>query len=132
MFSSLKRRSVVFGAVVSLTLGAPASAADTLLVNGRIFTANPASPGAEAVALRDGTILAVGSRADVEKTLEPGYAIEDLGGKMLLPGLIDSHVHAVFAGFTLVAAELPEGDASVERLAGFAAEFDEERTRHDW
>ncbi len=121
MISSLKRRSVAFGAALGLLLSAPALAADTLLVNGRIFTANPAAPGAEAIALRDGTILAVGSRADVEKTLEPGYATEDLGGKMLLPGLIDSHVHAVFAGFTLVAAELPPGDTSVERLAEFAA-----------
>ncbi|WP_054309750.1 amidohydrolase family protein [Mesorhizobium sp. 1M-11] len=120
MFSSLKRRSVAFGAALGLALGAPALAADTLLVNGRIFTANPAAPNAEAVAVRDGTILAVGSRADVEKALAPGYATEDLGDKMLLPGLIDSHVHAVFAGFTLVAAELPQGDASVERLAEFA------------
>jgi predicted amidohydrolase YtcJ len=71
-----------------------ASAADTLYVNGDIVTINDAQPTAEALAVKDGRILAVGARADLEKA-HKGTAtnVVDLGGKALLPGFLDAHSH---------------------------------------
>ena len=66
-----------------------ALAADMILTNGKVFTANTAAPSAEAVAIRDGNILAVGKLADVEKAASADAEKIDLGGGMLLPGLIE-------------------------------------------
>lgn len=65
----------------------------TIFVNGDIITVNPAQPSAEAVALRNGTILAVGARHVVEKAAGNNIEIRDLQGHTLLPGFIDAHGH---------------------------------------
>ncbi len=51
-----------------------------------------------AVAVRDGKIIAVGSTSDVLGKLEKGFGIIDASGKLVTPGLIDPHVHLIFAG----------------------------------
>lgn len=75
---------------------APAATADTLYVGGDIVTVNDAQPTAEALAVKDGRILAVGSRAELE-TAHRGEAtkVVDLSGKALLPAFIDPHSHYV-------------------------------------
>lgn len=75
-------------------------AADTLLLNGRVYTVDPAQPWVEAVAVKDGRILFVGS--DEEATAYRGGQTEviDLEGKMAMPGLNDLHVHPVY-GYTV-------------------------------
>ena len=83
-----------------------ALARDKVLVNGKIFTANPDAPFAEAIAIRDDRILAVGTRNSVVAAAESDAEIIDLAGQMLLPGLIDSHTHAVFGGFALQSPSL--------------------------
>lgn len=76
------------------------------LVNGAVITMDPARPRASAVATRDGRIVAVGDRADIERLdPEPGEVI-DLHGATVLPGLIDSHVHAFSTGMALCSADL--------------------------
>jgi predicted amidohydrolase YtcJ len=95
---------------------------DLLLVNGKIFTANVLHPYAEAVALRDGKILAVGSRQEAEAGLSKDARIEDMGGKMLLPGLIDSHAHVVDGGIGLITADAKDALDSLEALEAFVAE----------
>ena len=73
-------------------------AADTIYVGGDIVTINDAAPTAEALAVKDGRILAVGSRIDVEKSHKGGSTrIVDLGGKALLPGFLDAHSHYISA-----------------------------------
>ncbi len=93
-----------------------------LLVNAKVFTANPAHPYADAVALRGDTILAVGNRPQVEAAAGPNPEIVDLGGKTLLPGLIDSHNHAVEGGQLLISASSPEDLTSVDELAKIASQ----------
>jgi predicted amidohydrolase YtcJ len=68
--------------------------ADTIYVGGDIVTINDAQPTAEALAVKDGRILAVGARADVEQA-HRGAATRmvDLGGRILLPAFIDGHSH---------------------------------------
>jgi len=79
-------------------------AADTIFTNGDILTmvaeagAEPASSGtAEALAVKDGRILAVGAGPEVLRTQGAGTRMIDLGGKTLLPGFLDGHSHFINA-----------------------------------
>lgn len=67
--------------------------ADHILVGGRIRTMDPHGTVAEAVAVRDGRIVAVGSNGDVRDLAGPGTEVTDLRGRTVLPGLTDCHVH---------------------------------------
>ena len=100
-----------------------ASAADErVLYNGKIFTGEPEHPYAEAVAIRGDKIVAVGNRGEVSKAVAPGAESIDLKGNLLLPGLIDSHCHAVDGGLNLISAEVDEDLSSVDELVAFAAD----------
>jgi predicted amidohydrolase YtcJ len=84
--------------------------ADTVIVNGKIATVDPAFRFVEALAIRDGRILAAGSRADVERLAGPGTKRIDAGGRTVVPGLVDTHAH-----LHEYALEISEGDiAAVE------------------
>ena len=75
-----------------------ASTADAIYFGGPIITVNDAQPNAEAVAVKDGKILTVGTRAEVEKAHKGATTqMIDLAGKTLLPGFIDAHSHFMFA-----------------------------------
>jgi predicted amidohydrolase YtcJ len=73
------------------------NAADTVLLNGKIVTLNAAAPTAEALAVRDGKIIAVGRSADIRALGGAGTRVIDLAGRTVVPGLIDSHMHAIRA-----------------------------------
>ena len=77
---------------------AHAQTADTILLNGKIVLYD--SEPAEALAVRDGRIAAVGSTADIHALAGPQSRVIDLGGRTVIPGLIDSHIHAIRAGLT--------------------------------
>lgn len=66
---------------------------DAIFYNGTLLTQDPALPRAEALAVKDGCIEAVGSRDDVENLAGPGTKRIDLGGRTIVPGFNDSHVH---------------------------------------
>ncbi len=75
-----------------------ASPADAIYFGGPIVTVNDAQPSAEAVAVKDGKILMVGTRAEIEQNHKGATTqMIDLGGKTLLPGFIDAHSHFMFA-----------------------------------
>jgi predicted amidohydrolase YtcJ len=71
--------------------------ADLILSHGKIVTVDPQFRIADSIAIRGGRILAVGGRAEVARLAGPGTRQIDLRGKTVLPGLIDSHVHAAQA-----------------------------------
>jgi predicted amidohydrolase YtcJ len=71
------------------------SAAITVFVNGTILTVDAEFSVAEAMAIQDNQILAVGSKADVLQLAGDGVTQIDLAGKTVLPGFVDPHVHAV-------------------------------------
>jgi predicted amidohydrolase YtcJ len=71
--------------------------ADTVLLNGKIVTLDSAAPLAEALAVRDGRIIAVGRSADIRALAGGGTRVIDLAGRTVIPGLIDSHMHAIRA-----------------------------------
>jgi hypothetical protein len=82
--------------LISAISGA-AQNADTLLVNGKILTADARFSIQQALAVRDGKIEAVGTNAEIRKTGGPKARVIDLGGRTVIPGLIDSHMHAIRA-----------------------------------
>ena len=71
---------------------------ELILVNGDLLTQNPAMPRAQAIAIANGHILAVGTNADMRRLSGPGTRIVDLGGKVVIPGVIDAHNHPAYAG----------------------------------
>jgi len=79
--------------VIALTRLVEAAPADRIIRGGPIVTVNPAQPAAEAVAIADGKIVAVGSEADVMKHKGEATEIVDLGGRTLVPGFVDGHSH---------------------------------------
>lgn len=76
--------------------------AELALINGRIITVDPQDSVTEAVAVRRGKIIKVGDDSIVEELVGPGTTVVDLKGKTVLPGFIDSHVHASGAGLLTV------------------------------
>jgi len=94
---------------------APSGAADLIYSGGPIVTINDAQPSAEAVAVRGGRILAVGSRQQVEATRGPGTRMVNLEGRTMLPGFVDPHGHVVMVGLQAVGANMlaaPDGEAN--------------------
>ncbi len=78
--------------------GAPAAeSADLILHKGKIITVNSRFEIAEAVAVRGERVMTVGRESDVMRLKGPSTRVVDLGGKTVLPGIIDSHVHATGA-----------------------------------
>ena len=67
--------------------------ADLILHNARIYTVDPARPWAEAVACAGGRIVAVGSNDEILALAGPETQVINAGGKLVLPGLTDAHVH---------------------------------------
>ncbi len=67
--------------------------ADIILINGKIITVDPVGSIERAVAVRDGRILRVGTNAQVRRLKGADTRVVDLGGKTVIPGLIDSHMH---------------------------------------
>lgn len=74
---------------------ASAQAPDLILHNAKVFTSDPAGLWAQAVAVAGDTIQAVGSDAEVLALAGPGTEVRDLGGRTVIPGLNDAHVHAL-------------------------------------
>ncbi|MGE0131771.1 MAG: amidohydrolase [Blastocatellales bacterium] len=82
-------------------------AADTIYFNGKIVTMWEAHPVVEAAAIRGNRFLAVGSNVEVLKTAGPQTKKIDLGGRTVLPGLIDSHTHPISAALSERDGPLP-------------------------
>jgi predicted amidohydrolase YtcJ len=83
---------------VALFSAAHAQSPDTILINGKIVRYDAAP--AEALAVRDGRVAAIGSTAEIRASADARARVIDLGGRTVIPGLIDSHIHAIRAGLT--------------------------------
>jgi predicted amidohydrolase YtcJ len=102
--------------------GAPPEPPDRIFVDARIWTGNPEMPEATALALRGDRIVAVGTDDQVLALVGSGTRIEELGGRRMIPGLHDAHMHLP----TRPTADLVGAagvDDIVARLRAFAAEL---------
>jgi len=92
--------------LLAQTTAAMTEPADLVLVSGRVWTGDPSRPEAQAIAVRGGRIVAVGSDAEVRKLQGPKTRVVDAGGRRVVPGFIDCHTHMTMGGFNLLAVDL--------------------------
>src|SRR5271169_5614194 len=118
--------------LAAVTIIAPSAAqqsariapADILIVHAKVYTLNPQTPWAQAVAIRHGKIAAVGSDEVAEKTRGIGTRLIDAGGKLVVPGFTDCHVHFLEGSVSLGQVNLDGLTTVVEiqnRLREYAA-----------
>src|SRR3954469_7277380 len=86
---------VMSAATVSAQTPGGASGADLIVYNGRITTQNLAQPEASALAVKRGRIFSVGTDAEILSLKGSNTRLIDAGGKRLIPGLLDAHVHVL-------------------------------------
>ena len=100
---------------------------DTILLNGRILTQDPARPRAEAVAFGGGRVLAVGTNEEIEAL--GAHQIIDCAGHTVLPGFVESHLHLGLGGLELSHLQLGHaaGEAEIANaFRSFAASHPDE------
>lgn len=85
----------------------PQTTADLIVRNARVVTVDARMSIAEALAVRDGTLVAVGKEAEVLRWQGPKTRLLDAGGRTVLPGLYDSHVHPISAALSEAEESLP-------------------------
>ncbi len=98
----------------------PDDAADTIFVNGRIYTVDAERSWADAVAIDDGRITFVGSDADARALAGPDTRVINLQGRMMLPAIQDSHIHPISSGLEALACDLTDRDGLAEYRATIA------------
>jgi predicted amidohydrolase YtcJ len=104
--------------------------ADLLLTGARIYTVNTAHPWAEAVAVKGDKIIFVGTSREARKFAGKETKIIDAGGKLLLPGIQDSHLHFLSGSLNLTRVDLSETRTVEEiqdRIRRFAAAHPEQK-----
>ncbi|MEK7671890.1 MAG: amidohydrolase family protein, partial [Bacteroidota bacterium] len=97
-----------------------ASSATLILLNGVVYTVNEKQPLAEAIAIRDNKIIAVGSNEEIKSSFTSAKTI-DLKGKAVYPGFSDAHAHLEGLGALLVNVNLSD-TKSVEEIQMLVAE----------
>ncbi|MBC7791238.1 MAG: amidohydrolase [Anaerolineae bacterium] len=103
-------RAIVVVALVALAASAPPaqdrSTADLIVTNARIYTVDDSRPSAEAMAIANGKILFVGSNRGANVFAGQGTRSIDLGGRTVIPGMVDAHAHLLGLGVALQTVDL--------------------------
>jgi predicted amidohydrolase YtcJ len=99
----------------------PSEPSRTVWTNARIYTASPAQPWADTLVVENGRILAIGKQADLAPWRRAGSVHRDLGGRLVLPGLIDAHAHPGYIALFNDLLELPEAPDRPAQLADIEA-----------
>lgn len=102
----------------------PENPADKVFTNGIIYTVDDQNPKVEAVAVKDGLILAVGTTEEIQKFVGEATEVIDLQGKTMTPGLIESHAHLMGIGYNKLEIDLmyvKTYDELIQKVAEAAA-----------
>jgi predicted amidohydrolase YtcJ len=119
--------------VFAAVLGSPAAdlpAADLVVLNSRIYTVDSRQPWAEALAISGAKIVAVGNSAEISRYRGSSTKVIDGGGRLVLPGFTDSHIHLLEGGETLTQLRLDDTASIADvqrRLKEFAAAHPEKK-----
>jgi predicted amidohydrolase YtcJ len=107
--------------------------ADTIYSNGFIYTVDPVLSHAEAFAVKDGKFVAVGSNDDMKAFTGESTKTVNLKGKMVLPGLVDTHIHALRGALTALGLAFPV-TASVDEIKAALKKYiaDKKLKKGDW
>ncbi len=117
--------------VMTATTAMAQEPADKILTNGVIYTMDLEIPQAEAMAISDGRIVAVGTADEIGVLRGPETEVEDLGGRAIIPGLIDAHAHVIGLGFALRVLDL-RGTSSADEIAEMVHAVSETRAADEW
>jgi hypothetical protein len=96
--------------------------ADIVYKNGFVYTVDGLMTTADAFAVKDGKFLAFGSNEDMKAVTGSKTKVVDLKGKMAMPGLADSHIHALRGALTMLGAKFGF-DATPEEAAAAVAKY---------
>ncbi len=113
--------SLALAAAVASTAAAQQPAADLIVFSGSIYTADATRPLVQALAIRAGRIMFAGNRAGAEALAGPQTERWDLGGKPVIPGMVDAHVHLLGLGQALRLVDLT-GTTSYDEVIARVAE----------
>jgi predicted amidohydrolase YtcJ len=133
---TIKRFFILITAALALSLTAalasgPTPVADAIIVNSKVYTGNSAQPWVQAVAIRDGKIIAVGQEQAIFKLRAATTKVIEAGGHLVLPGFVDCHIHFLDGALSLgrVNLEGAKGAADIQqRLRDYAAKH----PSNDW
>jgi hypothetical protein len=127
----------VMNTFVSNTVKASALSADIIIIAAKVHTMNDKQPMAEAIAITNNRVVAVGTTSEIQSLVGKQTRVIDAKGKLVLPGFNDSHVHFLSGGFQLSSVDLRDADSPqgfAERIKNFAAKTQKGRwiTGGDW
>src|SRR5688572_7894311 len=88
------------GTLITAAAQKPGASVDTILINGKILAADTPFTTYEALAIRGDRIAAAGITREIRALADAKTRVVDLGGRTVIPGLIDSHMHAIRAGLS--------------------------------
>src|SRR5947207_10829009 len=115
--------AVTLSSLLAAVAGAAAGAepaADLIVRDAKIYTQDAHHSTAEVLAIRAGKIIFVGSATGAQRLAGPQTRLEKLGGRLVLPGPIDSHIHPLDI-LGLVVCDLESKPIPLEELAAFVA-----------
>jgi hypothetical protein len=107
------------------------SAADMVVLHGRIYTLDTKQPWAEALAIRGDKIVAVGDDASIGKFRGPDTKVIDAAGQLVLPGFVDCHIHFMDGSLSLGRVNL-EGAKNVAEIQQRLRDYAAEHPGNDW
>ncbi|HXY48094.1 MAG TPA: amidohydrolase family protein [Terriglobales bacterium] len=113
-FHSLSSLALLLAALSLYLADQSKPAADLIITHAKIWTVDPTRPNAQAVAVLGDRIVAVGGNAEVDAWHGPQTRIIDAGGKLLLPGFNDAHVHFIDGGLQLERVQLNDATSARE------------------
>jgi hypothetical protein len=117
----------------SVVAAPQAGEADVVYKNGFVYTVDPVRTRAQAFALRDGKFLAVGSNDDMKAFTGKDTKEVNLGGRMVMPSLVDTHIHALRGALTALGLAFPV-DASVDEIKAALKKYiaDKKLKKGEW
>ena len=119
MLSTYRNRAVILaGSIILWSIGAVAAEppADTVYRNGYVYTVDDQNSTRQALAERDGKIIFVGTNQGADGFVGPDTTIVDLQGRMMMPGLVDGHMHPLSGGLELMSCSLEYAALTVEQF----------------
>jgi hypothetical protein len=118
-------------AAAALMFAAPPRATDTIITHGKVFTLDSQHPWAQAVAMTNGKIVAVGEDTEIEKLRGPGTNVIDAGGRLVLPGFVDCHIHFLDGSLSLGRVNL-EGAKDAADIQQRLRDYASKHPGKDW
>lgn len=122
---------LVGSSITSVAAAEKRAPAETIVVHGKIYTVNEEQEWAEAVAIRDGKIVAIGTDSEIQAFRGPSTHVIDAGGRLVLPGFEDCHIHFMDGSMGLVEVDL-NGATTVAEIQKRVKAFADAHPKDPW